>query len=133
MTSRLALLLLLLPALVIASGCRQLPPVLDLTDQPVALARTLTEEQVKNAIIKGGGARGWIIQEAGPGVLSGTVGMRGNLSATIEIRYDDKTYSITRKSSQGFRFKDGKIHPRYNGGIMKLNQEIKVQLNLAGR
>ncbi|MCP5865453.1 hypothetical protein NL360_28520, partial [Klebsiella pneumoniae] len=72
-----------------------------------------TEAQVKDAIIKAGAQRQWIMSDAGPGVIKGKLQNRDHV-ADIKINYSATSYSIVYVSSINLMAANGKIHRNYN-------------------
>jgi hypothetical protein len=93
-----------------------------------ASGKTLTNEQVKSAIVRAGAALGWQMREAGPGKLIGNLNLRTH-TAEIEIPYSPSSYSIIYKSSTNLNESNGQIHKNYNGWIQNLTRGINAQLS----
>ncbi len=110
-------------------SCRSLTPINNIENAPVLnlTGKKYTTEQVKTAIIRAGITRGWVIQEIKPGLLQGDINVRGKHNVTVEIPYNQESYSIIFKKSD-LPQKSGKIHPKYNIWINNLNSDIRVQL-----
>jgi len=97
-----------------------------------ASGKELTMDQVKQAIIIGGAARGWTMAPAEPGHMIGTLNLRSHV-AIVDIIYDTQKYSITYKDSTNLNFgknSDGTeyIHSNYIGWIKFLKESINVSL-----
>jgi hypothetical protein len=97
--------------------------------EPVVVTpgKTATNDNVRDAILRAGAGLGWQMRAAGPGVVAGSIALRGN-SANIEVRYNPKTYDIVYKSSTGLESQGGQIHKNYNGWIENLNNAIRREL-----
>ncbi len=95
-----------------------------------AAGKPLSADQVREAIIRAGVGLGWIVKEAGPGKLVGTLVLRTH-TAVVDIAYSTTNYSITYKSSIDLKESGGKIHPNYNGWILNLTRAINAQLAAA--
>jgi hypothetical protein len=91
--------------------------------------KTVTDEQVKAAIVRAGSALGWQIRDAGPGKLVGNISLRAH-TAEVEIPYSTGSYSILYKSSTNLNEGGGQIHKNYNGWIQNLHKGINTQLAL---
>lgn len=87
-----------------------------------------TEAQVKNAIIKSGVQRKWIMNEAGPGVIKARLQAR-DYTAETRINYTASSYTITYESSLNLSSGGGKIHPNYNRWVRNLDRDIQVNLS----
>jgi hypothetical protein len=95
-----------------------------------AAGKPLSADQVREAIVRAGVGLGWIVKEAGPGKLVGTLVLRTH-TAVVDIAYSPTNYSITYKSSIDLKESGGKIHPNYNGWIQNLTRAINAQLAAA--
>jgi hypothetical protein len=112
------------------AGCAP-QPIYNVKESMVTSPATnaVTKEQVRAAIIRAGGALGWIIKDEGPDKLSGTLVLRTH-TAVVDIPYSPEKYSIVYRSSINLNEKGGKIHKNYNGWIQNLNKGINTQLSL---
>lgn len=112
------------------AACMRCDPIYNVADAPVtsATGKALTNDQVKQAIIRAGAALGWVMKEAGHGKLTGHLAVRKH-TAEIEIPYSPKAYSINYKGSTNLDEADGKIHKNYNGWIQNLSKGINAQLS----
>jgi len=121
-----------LAALAIAAaalaGCAAVP-IMNVTEAPVASAsgKSLSNDQVRSAIVRAGAALGWQMQDEGPGMLVGTLHLRTH-TAVVAIPYSTRTYSVQYRSSVNLDEKEGKIHKNYNGWIQNLTRGINAQL-----
>ncbi len=91
--------------------------------------KSLSKAEVKNAIMKAGTTRGWVIKEEKPGYLVGTLFIRKHM-AKIDIKYNEKSYSIHYRDSENLNYDGSIIHKNYNNWIKNLQQDIEIQLNL---
>jgi hypothetical protein len=115
-------------AVVALAGCT-LAPIQNVNNVTVTTQanKPLTSEQVRGAIVRAGATLGWIIKDAGPGRLQGTLMLRTH-TAEVDIPYSANEYSITYRSSINLQEGGGKIHRNYNGWIQNLNRGINAQL-----
>ncbi len=124
---------LLLVAAVAVAGCRA-ETVYNPTDVAYAPAatttRALSRTDYKNAIIRAGTKRGWTFQDAGPGHLVGTLGVRGKHFATVDVLYDTNSFTINYRDSQNLNYDPAtrQIHPNYNAWVTNLQQDIQVEV-----
>ncbi len=90
----------------------------------------VSKSLVKDAIIKAGIHRGWIMQEISDGVISGKLNVRKHY-AEIEITYTADAYTITYVDSRGIAYDPYRhtIHRQYNNWITYLDRSIQVYLN----
>ena len=121
---------LFLGAAVVLAGCAPLAPIQNVKDASVTATKPLTQDQVKGAIVRAGTGLGWIMRDAGPGKINGTLILRTH-TAEIEIPYSAGSYSITYKSSVNLQEAGGSIHRNYNGWIQNLTRGINAQLAAA--
>ncbi|MEO7744184.1 MAG: hypothetical protein ABIR98_14700 [Usitatibacter sp.] len=112
------------------AACGRCDPIFNVADAPATSAsgKALTNDQVRQAIIRAGAALGWVMKENGPGKLSANLAVRKH-TAEIEIPYSSKGYSINYKNSTNLDAADGQIHKNYNGWIQNLNKGINAQLS----
>ena len=112
---------------IVLGGCQTSAPILNIKDSPVAAAKPLQANQVRNAIIVGGANLGWQIVDAGQDKLKGTLRLREHL-AVVDIPYSSKSYSIILISSVNLNERDGQIHRNYNSWAQNLDTAIRAQL-----
>lgn len=112
------------------AACMRCDPIFNVADAPVTSAsgKALSNDQVKQAIIRAGAALGWVMKEAGPGKLSANLAVRKH-TAEVEIPYSSRSYSINYKNSTNLDAADGQIHKNYNGWIQNLSKGINAQLS----
>jgi predicted small lipoprotein YifL len=107
------------------AGCARTAPI-EQVHSTVSAGHTAA--QVKNAILKAGLQREWIMSETSPGVIKGRLQARDH-SAEVRIPYSATGYSIDYATSLNLRASGGKIHKNYNRWVRNLDKDI--QLNLA--
>lgn len=106
------------------AGCARTAPI----EQVNAIVSAgHTEAQVKDAIIKAGAQRQWIMSDTGPGVIKGKLQNRDHV-ADIKINYSATSYSIVYVSSINLMAANGKIHRNYNRWVHNLDKDIQVTL-----
>jgi hypothetical protein len=110
-------------------ACSTLAPIQNVNNVAVSNSATkaLDAEQVRGAIVRAGATLGWIMKDAGPGRLNGTLILRTH-TAEVQIPYSENSYSIVYKSSINLQEGNGNIHRNYNGWIQNLNRGINAQL-----
>ncbi len=106
-------------------GCARTVPVDNI--QTVVSAGHNAQE-VKNAILKAGVARKWIMSVVYPGVIKARQ-LSGSHSAEIIITYTATSYSIKYDSSHNLNASNGKIHRNYNRWIHNLDKQIQLNLS----
>jgi hypothetical protein len=119
---------LLVAALLAVAGCGS-RPVMNVTAEPVVVTpgKTATSDNVRDAILRAGSSLGWQMRPAAPGVIAGSINLRGH-SANIDVEYNTRTYNIVYRSSTGLDAQNGQIHKNYNGWIENLNNAIRREL-----
>jgi hypothetical protein len=111
-------------------GCTTVPIMnVDTAPVPTVAGKPMTQEQVRAAIIRAGGALGWQMKDESPNKMVGTLVLRTH-TAVVEIPYSSTSYSIKYRSSVNLDESGGNIHKNYNGWIQNLNKGINTQLGL---
>ena len=107
-------------------GCRT-EPIYNVQDSPVNTIGKTTTTNIKKAIMSAGAGLGWRMKEVKPGHIVATILLRGN-TASVDIPYNKKTYSIVYKNSNGLKYDGSKINKQYNKWIMNLDNAIQQRL-----
>jgi hypothetical protein len=117
-------------AAAILVGACTAQPIYNVKDEPVTTpsGKHLTASQVRSAIVTAGSSLGWVIKDAGPGRLLGTLHLRTH-TAVVEIPYSGSRYGIVYKSSENLDEADGKIHRNYNGWVQNLDRAIRTEIS----
>ncbi len=116
-------------AVALIIGCASVvAPVSNVERQPVTARRAASLDEIGNAIVRAGASLNMQMQKVRPGLITVTYTPRG-LSATMEIEYDTKQYSITYKDSRGLKYDGSQIHKTYNSWVHNLDNRIRVQLS----
>jgi hypothetical protein len=126
MNIRSSLIVAVISVVALLGGCSA--GVRNISDAPVEANKPVTQEDVQKAIVRAGATLGWQMKLVKPGLIVGTLNLRGNM-AKVDINYDTKAYSITYKDSSGLNYDGSTIHKNYNGWIENLNNGIRVQLS----
>jgi len=87
----------------------------------------LTADQVDNAIMRAGLAKGWQMHKLSPGTIAGTLVVR-NHSVTVHISYTNDGYSIKYHDSVNMKARGGMIHSSYNRWVEDLNRRIVTEI-----
>jgi len=87
----------------------------------------ITLDDIATAIKEAAVRRHWIVREIEPGLIQATLNIRAH-TAEVEIKYNKQSYSIVYKDSTNLRYRNGRIHPRYNTWIQNLRREIDYRL-----
>ncbi|MCG7893438.1 MAG: hypothetical protein N0E37_12185 [Candidatus Thiodiazotropha taylori] len=107
-------------------GCRT-EPVYNVEDSPVNTIGKTSTTNIKKAIMSAGAGLGWRMKEVKPGHIVATIMKRGT-TATVDIPYNKKSYSIVHKSSNGLKYDGSKINKQYNKWIVNLDNAIQQRL-----
>ena len=118
-----------LAAAIALTACNTIAPIQNVENVPVSSSsnKPLTPAEVRGAIVRAGAGLGWIMKDAGPGTINGTLILRTH-TAEVQIPYSAASYSIVYKSSINLQESGGKIHRNYNGWVQNLNRGINAQL-----
>ena len=111
------------------TACNTIAPIQNVENVPVSSSsnKPLSPAEVRAAIVRAGAGLGWIMKDAGPGTINGTLILRTH-TAEVQIPYSAASYSIVYKSSINLQESGGKIHRNYNGWVQNLNRGINAQL-----
>jgi hypothetical protein len=119
----LACLLMLLP------GCRKGVPVQNFSS-PMPLMQKQSDKEITSAIIRAGAVTNWEIAPIRPGLLSGTLTVRGKHTIVVDIAYTASDYKITYRNSNNMEYTpEGNIHPNYNKWVATLDANIRRELS----
>jgi hypothetical protein len=125
-----ASLTLLTAATMAQANCGRCAPIFNVSNAATtnASGKTLTNDQIKAAIIRAGAGLGWQMKDEGPGKIVATLLIRKH-TAVVEIPYSPSGYSINYLSSVNLDESGGQIHKNYNGWIQNLTRGINSQLS----
>jgi uncharacterized protein YcfL len=108
-------------------GCAS-KPMVNVENRPIPpSAQQMPLDRIEREIIAAGQERSWQIVREAPGHLVATQ-VRSTYNASVDIRFNQRVYSITHRSSDGMREKDGTIHKRYNLWVKNLQRDIDRHL-----
>ena len=126
---RISRWLAVLAAATALTACSTLAPIQNVENVSVSSSanKPLTPNEVRGAIVRAGAGLGWIMKDAGPGTINGTLILRTH-TADVQIPYSAMSYGIVYKSSINLQESGGKIHRNYNGWVQNLNRGINAQL-----
>lgn len=112
------------------TGCDRTQPIYNVEHAPIQFAtkQKITAEQVGALIAKTATTDGWVVTRTKPGVMHAVLSWR-DFSASVDIRYTDKDYSILHDTSKNLYEENGKIHGKYNQRVRKLQNEIDLALS----
>ena len=83
---------------------------------------SVRSEQIRRA----GVGLGWAMEDAGPGLIRGTLNLRTH-QAVVDIPYDRQRFSIRYAGSTDLNYDGTSIHSNYNGWVQRLEQTIVAQ------
>ena len=111
------------------TACNTMAPIQNVESVSVSSSsnKPLSPAEVRAAIVRAGAGLGWIMKDAAPGVIHGTLILRTH-TAEVQIPYSATSYGIVYKSSVNLQESGGKIHRNYNGWIQNLNRGINAQI-----
>jgi hypothetical protein len=119
----LACLLVLLP------GCRKGVAVQNFSS-PMPLVQKQSDKEITAAIIRAGAVTNWEITPVRPGLLAGSLTVRGKHTVVVDIAYTQSDYKITYRSSTNMEYTpEGMIHPNYNKWVATLDANIRRELS----
>jgi hypothetical protein len=115
--------------LMAACAANRTAPIRNVSDSPVVgvSGQTLTLPDIERAIRRAGAQLGWTMKTVNPGLIEATLVLRTH-SATVDIPFSQKSYSIQYKTSTNLQADGNVIHQNYNGWIDNLDKGIRVQL-----
>lgn len=105
------------------AGCARTAPVEQIQ---TAVSAGHTEDQVKQAILRAGVQRQWIMSQTAPGAIAARQQARDHV-VEVRINYSASGYSIHYVSSSNM-MACGKIHKNYNRWVHNLDKDIQVNL-----
>ena len=112
--------------LLTAAACRNLAPIYEVNGAQLLFGDGATVDDASEAIWRAGRKLGWKIEKESPGVLKGTLHLRGHV-AVVRIEHDTQVFSIHDVETQNIRRERRRIHPTYNGWIHFLEQKIAME------
>ncbi|HGV3452137.1 TPA: hypothetical protein ACTW9I_000336 [Raoultella planticola] len=106
------------------AGCARTAPVEQIQ---TTVGAGHTEAQVKQAILRAGVQRQWIMSQTAPGAIAAHQQARDHV-VEVRINYSASGYSIHYVSSSNMLASGGKIHKNYNRWVHNLDKDIQVNL-----
>jgi hypothetical protein len=120
------LVALLAAAAALMAGCKS-EPIYEVAAAPVAIGgKSLSMDQVTQAILRGGTIVGWQMNPEQPGRMTARY-VRGRHTATVDVTYDVKTFSIKHRDSS-LGGDSGNVHRVYNNWVQSLDRSIRAEL-----
>lgn len=112
--------------LLTAASCRTLEPIYEVNGAQLLPGDGTTLDDASEAIWRAGRKLSWEIEKESPGVLKGTLHLRG-LVAVVRIEHDTQVFSIHNVETQNIPRERSRIHPTYNGWIHNLEKRIAME------
>lgn len=106
------------------AGCARTAPVEQIR---TTVSAGHTEAQVKQAILRAGVQRQWIMSQTAPGAIAARQQAHDHV-VEVRINYSASGYSIHYVSSSNMLASGGKIHKNYNRWVHNLDKDIQVNL-----
>lgn len=106
------------------AGCARTEPITQINS---TISVSHTQSEVKNAILKAGAQRQWIMSEVKPGIIKARQ-QSNNHTAEVLITYTATGYNIKYDNSLNLKASGGKIHKTYNRWVRNLDKDIQVSL-----
>lgn len=114
---------------VIAACASGSVPVHNFSAVPLGAKSNPSLEEVGKAIVRGGAAAGWQMNEVKPGHIIGSYRIRRHL-AVVDVTYSTKTYDIKFKDGDaGLKYDGYNIHENYNRWVEELDKVIRAHLS----
>ncbi|MDG3087526.1 hypothetical protein P7F88_16235 [Vibrio hannami] len=111
----------------VLAGCNKVQPIMNIEDTPVAYE--LTQQEVKQAIVRAAESRKWIVKDVSSNELKAEVFVRTH-HAVIKIPYNSTHYSLIYADSSNLLHEGDNIHRNYNKWITLLNESIRRELGI---
>lgn len=106
------------------AACARPAPVYN-ADNATFLGRAGLAERNRQ-IKRAGAGLGWAMEDAGPGLIRGTLNVRGH-QAVVEIPFDQVRFNIRYASSTNLNYDGAHIHANYNNWVQRLERQIIAQ------
>ena len=130
MKTRIAYTVLATAGLAIGACANIHQPIYNAENVPVTTTsgKSLSQGQVRQAIITAGTSLGWRMADAGSGKVEGTLNLRNHV-AVIDVPYSASSYSILFKRGENLDVAEGRIHKNYNGWVQNLDRAIRTEIS----
>ncbi|MGI9435447.1 MAG: hypothetical protein ACR2Q4_11565 [Geminicoccaceae bacterium] len=114
--------------IVLAIAACNSTPVYNVERSAFTAPEALSNKQAVEAILSAGDKLGWNMAEIRPGHIRGDLQVSKH-SATVDIKYDGRGYSIVHVNSNNLKYdsEKGSIHKTYNSWIENLERQIKAE------
>lgn len=109
------------------TACSNTQPIHNV--EQATVASSLSQPQVRTAIVQAATNRGWVIEEESGDEIIAVINVRTH-QAKVRIPYSDNDYSIHYESSVNLKQRGSAIHRNYNRWVHNLNNDIRRNMNL---
>ncbi|USG62666.1 hypothetical protein NBZ79_06705 [Sneathiella marina] len=124
-------LIFLVLAVMVVSACQpRIQPIY--VPSEIAIPASLNETPlpvIGEGIIAAGKSKKWKMQELEPGVVRGTLDVRGKHQAVVDVVFNNRQYAINYVSSRELLSQGARIHRSYNAWVRELENSIGSSLN----
>jgi hypothetical protein len=117
-------------AIFLLSSCVRFQPIQNVPTQ--SIPPNLSLDQITKVIKTECEQRDWHVEEERSGLIIANHLKEERFSATVEIKYSTKGYSIKYLKSKNLLDSQGNIHRNYNKWVILLDRDIRVSLNRLG-
>lgn len=88
---------------------------------------------IGDGIIDAGTAKKWKMKEIEPGMIRGTLNVRGKHQAVVDVVFNNQQYAINYVSSRNLLSQGARIHKSYNKWVRELEAKINIRLDYIAR
>jgi hypothetical protein len=106
------------------AGCARTAPVQNVGGREFVGPGSLAVRA--NQIKRAGAGRGWQMEDVRPGLIRGTLHLRGHV-AVVDIPFDTQRFSIRYADSRNLNYDGAVIHSNYNSWVQNLANDIVAQ------
>lgn len=133
MTRIFKVVLAAIASLSLLVGCgRATVPIVNYNDVGFVTSKKITLSQAKTAITAAAVAKGWVVNDKGPGKMTATLTVREKHTVVVLITYTATSFSINYVDSTdmkyGIRHGEPSIHPFYNDWVKQLEETIEIEI-----
>ncbi|MGC7402695.1 hypothetical protein ACPWR0_02565 [Pandoraea pneumonica] len=135
-----------------AHAARPAVPIVAHDNMPIVTGsgKTLSLDEIRDAITRGAAGHDWVATRQGPGELVASINVRNKHYASVTIKYSETTYSVSYRDSTNLEYglsnglnnsprrddfnnnavpaNTPMIHPNYNRWVDTLIRDINAEL-----
>ena len=114
-----------------AAHARSDVPIINYENLPTvsAAGKSVTADQVKQAIITAATTKGWTTALDQNGAIVATLIVRNKHTIIVSIPFAEDKFSVLYRDSSNMNYKNGEIHPHYNSWVQNLLTAIRSELS----